>query len=137
MIDIRNTSVRVQILAVREESGETARAVAAAENARAELTEIARQHGASALLVCPAPDGFVEDGFNLVVAARFAEPLDEEESVMRELDLSLAISRALQVRAVTLDLDGRLGRFLDYIDPMLVSPYRDEIGPPSSPIRTA
>lgn len=136
MVNTQDVLVRIQILAVKEEAGVTAHAVAAAEKGRAELAAIARQHGASALLVCPAPDGYVEDGFNLVVAARFEELLDEEATVLRELDLSSAIDHALQVRAVPLNLDGPLGRFLDYIDPMLVSPYRDEIGR-RSPVRTA
>jgi hypothetical protein len=128
MIVPRDTSVRIQILSVKEEVGATAHAVAAAEKGRAQIAEIARQHGAEALLICPAPDGCVEDGFNLVVAARLGKQLDEDATVLRKLDLSIAINHALHVRAVTLDLDRPLGRFLDYIGPMLVSPYRDEIG---------
>jgi hypothetical protein len=137
MIDLRDIPVRIQILAVKEEAGATASAVAAAEKGRPELAEIAHEHGAEALLVCPAPDGFVEDGFNLVVASRFGEPLDEEAAVLRRLDLSTAIDRALHVRTVTFDLDEPLSGFLAYIDPMLISPYRDEIGLRSSPVRTA
>jgi hypothetical protein len=136
MIDAQDIPVRLQILAVKKEAGPTAHAVAAAEKGRAQLDEIARRHGAQALLVCPAPDGYVEDGFNLVVAARFAEQLDEDATVLRKLDLSRAIDRALHVRTITFNLDEPLGGFLSYIDPMLAAPYRDEIGPPS-PNRTA
>ena len=137
MIDTQVIPVRIQILAVKEEAGVTAHAVAAAEKGRTELTEIAGRHGAEALLVCPAPDGFVEDGFDLVVAARFGEPLDEEASVMRELDLSAAISHALRVRAVTLDLDGPVGPFpqLYRSDARIALSRRDR--PAFVPIRTA
>jgi hypothetical protein len=136
MIGTQNIPIPIQILAVNEEAGAIACAVSAAEKGRAQLAQIARLHGAEALLVCPAPNGYVEDGFNLVVASRFAEEPDEEAALLRRLDLSRAIERALKVRVVTFDLNEPLGGFLAYIDPMLAAPYRDEIGRPS-PIRTA
>jgi hypothetical protein len=125
-------AIRIQILTPKEEADATAQAVAIARRNHSQLTEVARQHRAEALLVCPAPEGFVEDGFNLAVAMRFEEELDEETAVFRQTDLAIAINRALGVRTVSLDLDN-LGGFLRYIAPLLAAPYRDEIGPRRSP----
>jgi len=128
-----DTPIPIQILAAKDDAGATAHAVTVAHKNRVQLAEVAREHGAEALLVCPAPEGFMEDGFNLAVAMRFEEALDEETVVSRQLDLAIAIDRALRIRTVSLDLDN-LGGFLRHIAPLLAAPYRDEIGPRRSPV---
>lgn len=133
MSDNKDTPIPIQILTAKEEAGATAHAVTVAHKNRVRLAAVAREHGAEALLVCPAPEGFVEDGFNLTVAMRFEEGLDEETVVCRQLDLAVAIDRALRLRTVSLDLD-KLGGFLRHIAPMLAAPYRDEIGSRRSPV---
>jgi len=121
-------SIRIQILAAKEPESTAGRAVAAAQDRLAEVAGIGRAQGAQALLVCPAPEEFVEDGVDLVIAARFEQEFDEDTLLSRQLDLSNELSDLLRVEAIVLDLDRPLDRFLSYIEPLLASPYRDEIG---------
>jgi hypothetical protein len=120
------TPIRIQILAAKEGTGSAGRAVAAAHDRLQDIAEIGRRLGAEALLVCPAPelDG---DTLDLIVAARFDRELDEDTVFWRQRDLCSEIHHALKAEAIVLDLDGPLG-FLKHIEPMLVSPYQDEIG---------
>ena len=63
-----------------------------------------------------------------MIGARFGQELDEDGVFWRQRDLTREIRHALSVKALVLDLDARLDEFLKHIEPMLVSPYRDEIG---------
>jgi HPt (histidine-containing phosphotransfer) domain-containing protein len=121
-------SIRIQILAAKEPESTAGRAVATARERLTTVAGIGRAQGAQALLVCPAPEEFVEDGIDLVIAARFEQEFDEDALFSRQLDLSNELSDALRVEAIVLDLDRPLDRFLSYIEPLLASPYRDEIG---------
>jgi len=133
MSDTKAAPIQIQILAAKEEAGATAHAVATALEHHKQLAEVARQHGAEALLVCPAPEGYVEDGFNLVVAIRFEEELDEETALVRRTDLAVSMKHVLGVRTGSLDIDN-LGGFLRHIAPLLATPYRNEIGPRRSSV---
>jgi hypothetical protein len=120
--------VRIQILAVKEEAGAAARAVAVARQRLTEIAEIARRQEAEALLVCPAPEEISGEAVDLVVYVRFAETLDEEAVFWRRWDLCNEVRHALRLKALVLDLDSPRADFLNYIEPMLAAPYRDEIG---------
>ena len=118
----------IQVLAAKEDTGAGARAVAVARDRVREVTEIGRKQGAEALLVCPAPEEFTGDGIDLVIAARFGAELDEEAVFWRQRSLAKDIYHALRIEALVVDLDGPFDDFLGQIEPMLASPYRDEIG---------
>ena len=120
--------IRIQILAAREETGAVARAVAIARQRMANIADIARRQEAEALLVCPAPEEISEEGVDLVVYARFAETLDEDTVFWRQWNLCNEFRHELRLKAVVLDLDSPRADFLKHIEPMLASPYRDEIG---------
>jgi hypothetical protein len=120
--------IRIQILATKDATGPAGRAVAAANGRMQELADIGRAQGAEALLVCPAPEEFSSEGIDLVIGARFGQELDDDAAFWRQRDLTREIRHALSVKALVLDLDARLDEFLKHIEPMLVSPYRDEIG---------
>jgi hypothetical protein len=120
--------IRIQILAAKEGAGDGGRAVAVARERMREIAAIGRGQGATALLVCPAPEEFSSEGIDLVVAARFGPELDQDAVFWRQHSLSDEIYHALRVQALVLDLDSPLGDFLKHMEPMLASPYRDEIG---------
>jgi hypothetical protein len=117
--------VSIQILAVKEGASQGSRALAVARECLAEITDIGQAQGAEALLLCPAPEEFASEGIDLVVAARFGQELDEDTLFWRHAD---EIRHALKVEALVLDLDRPLGDFLNHIEPLLASPYRDELG---------
>jgi hypothetical protein len=118
----------IQVLAAKEDTGAGGRAVAVVRDRVRDVAEIGREQGAEALLVCPAPEEFSGDGIDLVVAARFGPELDEEAVFWRQRSLAKDIYHALRIEALVLDLDGPFDDFLKQIEPMLASPYRDEIG---------
>jgi hypothetical protein len=120
--------IRIQILAAREEASAGARAVGVARERLHDLADVGRGQGAEALLVCPAPEEFSSDGVGLVIGARFGQELDEDAVFWRQRRLARDIYHALRVEAVVLDLDAPFDDFLRHIEPMLASPYRDEIG---------
>jgi hypothetical protein len=122
------TQIRIQILAPKEETGAPGRMITVARKRIRDLAEIARAQGAEALLVCPAPDEHESDGIELVVAARFGQELEEDAVFWRQRSLAREIYHALRVEALVLDLDGPLDAFLNHIEPMLASAYRDQIG---------
>jgi hypothetical protein len=127
------TQIPIQILATTEDAGRAGRAIAVATDRVREIADIARDHAAQALLVCPAPDEFTSDGsIDLVIGARFAGELDEDELFWRQQHLSRDIFHALRIEALVIDLDRPLDAFLKHIQPMLALPYRDEIGSRSS-----
>jgi hypothetical protein len=46
----------------------------------------------------------------------------------RQRSLCKEFHHGLRLETLVLDLDSRLGDFLKHIEPLLASPYRDEIG---------
>jgi hypothetical protein len=120
--------VRIQILAPREETGRVGRAIAAIGRCRDEFAAVAGSLGAEAVLVCPAPEESAEEGIDIVVAARFAEELDEETIHELQLQLMQDVHDVLGVEAVVVDLDTPLEDLLEHIEPMLAAPYRNELG---------
>jgi hypothetical protein len=119
---------RIQILAAREETGRVGRAVAAISRTAEDFAAVAGERGAEAVLVCPAPEELAGEGVDVVVAARFAEGLDEDAVFWRQLRLMQDIYDLLRVEAAVVDLDSPLDRFLKHIEPMLAAPYRNELG---------
>jgi len=119
---------RIQILAAREETGRVGRAIAAIGRCGDDFAAVASSLGAEAVLVCPAPEELAGEGVDIVVAARFAEGLDEETVFERQLQLMQDIHHVLRVEAVVVDLDTPLDEFLEHIEPMLAVPYRNELG---------
>jgi hypothetical protein len=126
-MDTDDSNIRIQILEAKEDTGSAGRAVAIARERRAELSAVGCSEGAEALLVCPAPEVFVSEGVDLVVAARFGEELDDDTVFWRQHTLADRIHHELQLKALVVDLDGSRG-FVRQIEPMLAVPYRDEIG---------
>ena len=122
------TQIRIQILDAKEEAGAVAGAVSIVRDRVQDVADIGRAQGAEALLVCPAPEEFTSDGIGLVVGARFGQELDDDTVFWRQRRLARDIYHALRVEAVVLDLDAPFDDFLKHIEPMLASPYRDEIG---------
>jgi hypothetical protein len=120
--------IRIQVLAAKEDTGAGGRAIAVVRDRVRDIAEIGREQGAEALLVCPAPEEFTDDGIDLVVAVRFGPELDEEAVFWRQRRLAKDIYHALRIEALVLDLDGPFDDFLKEIEPLLASPYRDEIG---------
>jgi hypothetical protein len=94
----------------------------------ADIADIAGRQVAEALLVCPAPEEISEEGVDLIVYARFREELDEDMVFWRQGSLCNEFHHALRLEALVLDLDSPREDFLKHIEPMLASPYRDEIG---------
>lgn len=125
---IKDAPIRIQILATNGEAGAAGAAIATAEARRQEIAAIGKGQGAEALLVCPAPEEFVAEGIDLVIAARFRHELDEETVFWRQHDLASDIDRGLKVRSHVVDLDRPLDRFLRHIAYMLTVRYRDELG---------
>jgi hypothetical protein len=119
--------IRIQILATNDEAGTAGEAIARAESRRADIAAIGEGQGAEALLVTPAPDEYVNDGFPLVVFARFPAELDEETIFWRQIGLGDELFGKLRLLAVVLDLDAPQGGFLRHIGYMLAAPYRDEL----------
>jgi hypothetical protein len=122
------TNIRIQILDAKEEAGASARAVGAVRDRMQDVAAIGRERGVEALLVCPAPDEFAGDGIGLVIGVRFGRGLDADAVFWRQRRLAKDIFHALRVEAVVLDLDAPFDDFLKHIEPMLASPYRDELG---------
>jgi hypothetical protein len=120
--------IRIQILAANEDAGPAARAIAVAQERMEEIADIARRQEAEALLVCPAPEEISEDGFNLIVYARFRKELDEDTVFWRQRSVCREFHHGLRLETLVLDLDTPLKDFLKHIEWMLAVPYRDEIG---------
>jgi hypothetical protein len=123
-----NQPIRIQILAANEQAGRSALAVGLVRQHLPHIADIAQKKGAEAMLVCPAPEDFVDEGIDIVVAARFGRELAEDVVFWRQRSLADAIHHELQVAAMVIDLDGPLDGFLKHIEPLLASPYRDELG---------
>jgi hypothetical protein len=123
-----NQPIRIQILATNEQAGRSGLAVGIVSQHLPHIADIAQKKGAEAMLVCPAPEEFVNEGVDIVVAARFGRELAEDVVFWRQHSLADAIHHELQVAAVVIDLDGPLDGFLKHIEPLLASPYRDELG---------
>jgi hypothetical protein len=123
------TQLSIQILATKDAAGPVGHALAVVRERERDFAAIGRQQGAEALLVCPAPEGLSSDGIDVVVAARFGHELDEDAVFWRQRDLTREIRHALRVKALVFDLDAPLGDFLKHMEPILATPYRDEIGP--------
>jgi hypothetical protein len=119
--------IRIQILAAKEEASPAGRAVAVARARMPELVAVGRSEGVEALLVCPAPDGVVDEGVDMVIAARFGEEFGEEDVFWRQHQLAERLHHELQLKALVVSLDGSLG-FVKRIEGLLAVPYRDEIG---------
>lgn len=120
--------IRIQILAANEEAGATGRsAFAAAHECMRDIVEIGDGQGVEALLLCPAPEVLRSEGIDLVVAARFGQELDEDTLFWGQHSLADEIRHVLNVDAVVLDLDRPLDDFLNHVEPLLASPYRDEL----------
>jgi hypothetical protein len=123
-----NQPIRIQILAANEQAGRSGLAVGLVRQHLPHIADIAQKKGAEAMLVCPAPEDFVDEGIDIVVAARFGRELAEDVVFWRQRSLADAIHHKLQVAAMVIDLDGPLDDFLKHIEPLLASPYRDELG---------
>jgi hypothetical protein len=121
-------TIRIQVLAAKDEAGPGGRAVGMARERIGEIADIARGQGAEALVVCPAPEEFTSEGIELVIGARFAPELDEDTVFWRERSLAREIFEALRFHALVLDLDLSLDGFVKSIEPMLAAPYRGEPG---------
>lgn len=119
---------RIQILDTKQEAGAVARSISVMRARVQDIAAIGHEHGAEALLVCPAPEALFGDGIDVVVAARFADALDEETLFWRQHSLADEFHHALKVEALVLDLDRSLDQLLNHIGPLLASPYRDELG---------
>ena len=125
---MHDAPIPIQILAAKEGASPAGRAVAIAREHLPLIADVARAQRAEALLICPAPDEYVDDGFNLVIAARFGKELDEDAVFWQQLALSNAIHAALRVESTVLNFDGPIEGLLKSIAPLLACPYRDEIG---------
>ena len=122
-----NQPIRIQILAANEQAGRGGLAVGLVRQHLPQIADIAQKKGAEAMLVCPAPEEFVNEGIDIVVAARFGRELAEDVVFWRQHSLADAIHHELQVAALVIDLDGPLDGFLKHIEPLLAAPYRDEL----------
>ena len=63
-----------------------------------------------------------------MIGARFGQELDEDAVFWRQRDLTREIRHALRVKALVLDLDLSLDGYVKSIEPLLATPYRDELG---------
>jgi hypothetical protein len=126
----KGKTIRIQVLAAKDEAGPGGRAVGMARERIGEIADIARGQGAEALVVCPAPEEFASDGIELVIGARFAPELDEDAVFWRERRFAREIFEALQVHVLVLDLDRSLDGFVKSIEPMLEAPYERLPGRP-------
>jgi hypothetical protein len=120
--------IRIQILAANDQAGRGSLAVGLVRQHLPQITDIAQSKGAKAMLVCPAPEAYASEGIDIVVAARFGRELAQDVVFWRQHSLADAIHHELQISAVVIDLDGPLDGFLKHIEPLLASPYRDELG---------
>ena len=123
-----NQPIPIQILAAHEEAGRGGLAVCLVRQHLLKIADIAQKKGAEAMLVCPAPEEFASEGIDIVVAARFVRELAQDVLFWRQHSLADAIHHELQVAALVIDLNGPLDGFLKHIEPLLASPYRDELG---------
>src|ERR1700759_2086387 len=123
-----NEPIRIQILAANEQAGRGGLAVGLVRQHQQQIAEIARNKGAEAMLVCPAPEAYASEGIDVVIAARFGRELAQDVLFWQQHSLADAIHHELRVAAVVIDLDGPLDGFLKHIEPLLASPYRDELG---------
>jgi hypothetical protein len=121
-------STRIQILDVRDEEYPATRSIGVIRSHVQEVAAIGRRQGAEAMLVCPAPEQFIDEGIHVVIAARFREAVDEDDLLLRHNTLADEFHHALKVEAVVMDLDRPLDRLLNTIGPLLTVPYRDELG---------
>ena len=119
-------NIRIQLLAAKEDA-ETG-AVRIVRKRLDELAEIAGGQGAEALLICPAAEEFTDDGIDLVIGARFGAELDKDAVFWRQHKLADEIHHRLRLEALVLDLDRSFDGYLKSIEPMLATPYRDELG---------
>jgi hypothetical protein len=83
--------IRIQILAAKEEAGPGARAVAVARERLHDVADVGRGRGAEALLVCPAPEEFSSEGYDLVVGVRFGQELAPWDDFFNYIGPMLAI----------------------------------------------
>jgi hypothetical protein len=121
--------IRVQILTVNDEAGAAGRrALAVAQQCRRDIAEVGRGQGAIALLVCPAAEEFTDEGIDLVIGVRFGYEIEEDAVFWRQRSLADEIHDKLKVHALVLDLDLSLDGYVKSIEPMLATPYRDELG---------
>ena len=123
-----NEPMRIQILAANEQAGRGGLAVGLVQQHLPQITDIAQSKGAEAMLVCPVPEAYASEGIDVVIAARFGRELAQDVLFWRQHSLADAIHHELRVAAVVIDLDGPLDGFLKHIEPLLASPYRDELG---------
>jgi hypothetical protein len=119
---------RIQILDAKQEAGAAARSIGAMRARLQDVAAIGRGQGAEALLVCPAPEALAGEWIDVVIAARFADALDEDALFWRQHRLADEFHHKLNVEALVLDLDHSLDQLLNHIAPLLTSPYRDELG---------
>lgn len=119
-------NIPIQLLAAKEDP-ETG-AIRVLRKRLDELTEIACNLGAEALLVCPAAEGLSSEGIDLVIGARFGAELDGDAVFWQQHKLAEEIHHRLQLEALVLDLDLSFDGYVKSIEPMLAMPYRDELG---------
>ena len=68
------------------------------------------------------------DGRGYLVGEACGQELAQDVLFWRQHSLADAIHHELQISTVVIDLDGPLDGFLKHIEPLLASPYRDELG---------
>ena len=73
-----NQPIRIQILAANDQAGRGSLAVGLVRQHLPHIADIAQKKGAEAMLVCPAPEEFVNEGIDIVVAARFGRELAQD-----------------------------------------------------------
>ena len=105
----KHDPIRIQILATNDEAGAAGEAIAVAQAKRQQIAAIGEGQGAEALLVCPAPEGYVNDGFSLVVFARFPAGFDEDTVFWRQRQLGQELFSKLRLSATVSDLDAPQG----------------------------
>lgn len=120
--------IRIQILDAKEEAGSVAGAVCAVRDRVQDLAALGREQGAVALLICPAVEAFIDEGFSVVIGARFGHELDDETVFWRQRSLADAMHDKLNVDALVLDLDLSLDGYVKSIEGMLAIPFRNELG---------
>jgi len=82
--------------------------------------------GVEALLVTPAPDAYLKDGFPLVVFAHLTAELDEETVFWRQAILAIIVQQTAPAGHRALSRTAQ-GSFLKLSDMCSPRPYRDEL----------